>query len=134
MTFDVKKMELDILEAVHKRGNIGFIHKPDTPAAKFLQKKYPSFEATRQLHAVIEFLIEERYLLHFHAPNKEGGASGAVRGLTPKGFKRLRELQAPRWAWFKENWFPVVVASITASIGVGSIIVDVTCNRGGMGT
>ena len=51
-------------------------------------------------------------------------------GITPKGAKRFRELQAPLWTWFKENWFPAIVAGITASIGVGSIVVDATCNRG----
>ena len=118
MAFDVKQMELDILETVHTRGNIGFIHKPDTPASKFHHEKYPSLEARRQLVAVTEFLIEERYLLHFSAPNKDGDTAGPIRGLTPKGYKRLKELQHKWKTWFCKNWFPVAVAFTTAVIGL----------------
>ena len=130
MTFDVKQMELDILETVHKRGNIGFIHKPDTPASKFLHEKYPSLEARQQLVAVTEFLIEERYLLHLNVSNKEGEAAVPVRSLTPKGYKRLKELQRPWWIWFKRNGFAVAIATITAVAAIGSIVVDATCNQG----
>ena len=78
----------------------------------------------QQLTAVLNYLLEERYLYPYFDISGKELRDGYARGLTPKGIKRLRELKHPALTWAGANWFPVVVALITASIGVASIVVN----------
>ena len=130
MALDLRQMERDILEAVHTRGKLGLLAGTDWPATQFLIDKYRSDEEQQQVVVLMKYLLEKRYVFPFFDGKTGEELTDYVRGLTPKGAKRLRELQAPRWTWFKTNWFPAIVAGITGSIGVGSIVVDATCNRG----
>ena len=130
MALDLKQMERDILETVRARGEISGYYCSISPTSQFLLDKYPPGEGENERLVLIDYLVEERFLFPIVDPSSHEAISGFTRGITPKGLTRLRELQAPRWHWFKGNWFPVIVAAITAGIGVGSIIVDVTCNRG----
>ena len=129
MSFNLKQMECDILEITTIRDGSWSIYQPDRAASKFLLNKYASEGGRDQLSVVIQYLLEERYLIP-GLDHSERDSKDIVRGLTPKGYKRLRELQAPKWTWFKSNWFPTSVAAITAIAAVGSIVVDATCNRG----
>ena len=130
MALDLKQMERDILEAAYTLGRIGSITNPETPASEFLYKRYPSEEAFQQVVVLVRHLLEERFLFPAYIVTKSQFSNSSVSGITPKGLKRLRELKAPRWTWFKTNWFPTLVAAITAIAAVGSIVVDATCNRG----
>ena len=130
MPLDLKRMERDILEAAHNPGNIAVLTARATPASRALFKKYSSIEEGEQLLAVFQYLVEQRYLMPGIDWDTGSENKYFARGLTPKGAKRLRELQAPKWTWFKSNWFPTLVAGITAIAAVGSIVVDATCNRG----
>ena len=133
MALDLKKMERDILEVVRDIGDIGFRNSSHSPASKVLIEKYidkdDPWQSNQQLTVLVDYLVEKRYLFPVHSTDGKV-SSGYARGITPKGAKRLRELQVPRWTWFKSNWFPTLVAAITAIAAVGSIIVDATCNRG----
>lgn len=57
-------------------------------------------------------------------------ARSLIAGLTPKGYKRLKELKHEWKTWLRRNGFAVAIATITALAAIGSIIVDATCNRG----
>ena len=143
MAPDLKRMERDILEAAHKYGSIGRLYYADvsaaqltTPASRAIAKKYlPSRKAYRStqetyanLVAVIDYLVEKRYLLpYFDKERKE--RSGEAAGLTPEGLRRLQELRCRVRTWVINNWFPAIVAVVTITIGVSSIVVDATCNR-----
>ena len=130
MALDLRQMERDILEAVHTRGKLGLLAGTDWPATQFLIDKYRSDEEQQQVVVLMKYLLEKRYAFPFFDGKTGKELTDYVRGLTPKGFRRLRELQAPRRVWFEDNWFPVVVAAITAMIGVGSIVVNLIVNRG----
>ena len=129
MSFDLKQMERDILETVHTLGRIGVFNSSISPAAESLKDKYRSDEEQQQVTVLIKYLLEKRYLFPFFGKTGKE-LTDNVRGLTPKGFRRLRELQAPRRVWFEENWFPVVVAGIAALIGTVSIVVNLIVNLG----
>lgn len=127
MAFDVKRMERDILEASNTLGAIGYLNGSHTPASKPLIEKYGSDEAGQQRTAVLSFLLEERYLFPYY--DTEGNEQRIdARGITPKGYRRLQELQHPIRTWVGANWFGVVVAGITATIGVASIVVNLIVN------
>ena len=130
MAFDLKQMERDILETAHTLGRIGYFNGSLSPATESLKDKYRSDEEQQQVTVLMKYLLEKRYLFPFFDGKTGKELTDYVRGLTPKGFRRLRELQAPRRVWFEDNWFPVVVAAITAMIGVGSIVVNLIVNRG----
>ena len=124
MALDLKQMEQDILETVHSLGRIGPLMSPSSRA---LWEKYSSTDAGAYLNTVIDYLVEKRYLFpFFDEAHKEVHATSA--GLTPKGLRRLRELQHPWRTWVKKNWFPVAVAAITAFIGLLSVGVDLYLN------
>ena len=85
----------------------------------------PGADDTQQhLTAVINYLLEERFLYPYFDSSGKELRDRYARGLTPKGLRRLRELRHPVLTWVGANWFGVVVAGITASIGVASIIVN----------
>ena len=118
-------MELDILAAAFELGSIF----PGTPANQSLVEAYPDEE--ERLTVFADYLIEERFLFPLFDPTTGGEVrNGRARGITPKGIDRLRRLRNPVRTWIGENWFPVIVAAITASIGIGSIIVNVVVQCG----
>ena len=132
--FDLRRMERDILQVVRDIGDLRPRYQSISPAMEFLIEKYidqnDSWHSNQQLTVLIDYLVEKRFLFPVYTTKGEV-SSGFARGITPKGLTRLRELQTPRWwHWVKGNWFPVIVAVITAGVGIASIIVDVTCNRG----
>ena len=45
--------------------------------------------------------------------------------LTAYGREYYGKLTAPRWYWFRHNWFPATVAAATILASVGGIIVNV---------
>lgn len=61
--------------------------------------------------ALVGYLEEERYLFR---------TSQDLVTITPKGEKRLRQLQHPVRHWVKANWFPVAVVAL----GVVAIVAD----------
>ena len=95
-------------------GELGFSMVLFQPAAEPVPKdKYRSDEEQQQVTVLIVRISPRRTRISFRSFGKTGKElTHDVRGLTPKGFRRLRELQAPRRVWFEENWFPVVVAGI----------------------
>ena len=118
-------MERDILEAVYDFGEI----RPETPASQTLADKYPSdagYNSLRiQVTVMLNYLVEERFLFPYVAsPSGEELRDGYARGITPKGLDRLQRLRHPVRTWIGENWFPVVVAGITATVGIASIVVN----------
>ena len=124
VTLDVKRIELDILEAAHTGGRIGYFNGDCSPATKALNEKYSTLEDQQQLTVVMAFLTEERYT--FPIFDTSGKLQhGYIRGITPKGQDRLQELKHPIRTWAKANWFAVVVAFTSASIGVASVIANV---------
>lgn len=125
---DLGQMERDILEAADKQGQIGLITGSGTPASNSLYEKYSSFEAREQLLSVTQYLLEQRYLMPSFEWEKGSESRYFARSLTPKGLERLRDLRCPIRAWVCKNWFPVMVAFITASIGIGSIGVELYLN------
>ncbi len=125
--FDVTQMELDILEAVHTMGSVGYLNGSNTPATEILLEKYGSEEANRQLNVLLAYLIEKRYLFPYFGTNGKE-LSGYAQGITPKGVNRLQELQHPIRTWVRANWFAVVVAGITATIGIASMVINLIVN------
>ncbi len=124
--FDVKHMERDILEAVY---NLGWILGPDSLASQSLIEKYGEDDAVQQqVTVVMNWLVEERYLFPFYDANTGKVSSNSARGITPKGYRRLRELQHPIRTWVGVNWFAVTVAVITATIGIASMVVNLIIN------
>ena len=118
-------MERDILEAVYDFGEI----RPKTPASQTLADKYPSDAGDNSLRiqvtVMLNYLVEERFLFPYvlESSGKEL-RDGFARGITPKGLDKLQRLRHPVRTWIGENWFPVVVAGITATIGIASIVVN----------
>ena len=118
-------MERDILEAVYDFGEI----RPGTPASQILEDKYPSDAGDNspriQVTVMLNYLVEERFLFPYvlESSGKEL-QNGYARGITPKGLDKLQRLRHPVRTWIGENWFPVVVAGITATVGIASIVVN----------
>lgn len=112
---DIRQMECDILEAVKTLGHI----RPGAPATDFLMDKYGKSKE-QEITVLVSYLVEERFLFPFFSPEGEEFKIHA-RGITPKGANRLRELQHPVRTWVGANWFAVVIASITAVIGIATI-------------
>ena len=122
------RMERDILEAVYDIGQVGFFNGSHSPASKVLNEKYSGTgmdSETQQLPALLNYLLEERYLYPFFDTSGKEQRGGYARGITPKGISRLRELQSSVCAWIRSNWFGVAVAAISALIGIASIIVAI---------
>ena len=126
--FDVKQMERDILEAIHTLGNgdIGYFNGSFSPASQVLFEKYGNDDD--RLTVVIDYLVEERYLFPLYEDTGKILGGGYARGITPKGYCRLQELQHPIRTWVGANWFAVTVAVITATIGIASVVVNLIIN------
>ena len=127
-TFDVKQMERDILEASNTLGAIGYFNGSHSTASQVLIEKYGSREEDRQLTTVLDYLVEERYLFPFCDSKTGEVLNGYARGITPKGYRRLQELQHPIRTWVGANWFAVFVAGVTTAIGVASVVVNLIVN------
>ena len=132
--FDVTRMELDILEAIHTQGDgdIGYFNGSFSPASQVLLEKYGNDDD--RLTVVIEplissltdyYLVEERYLFLLYEATGKILGGGYARGITPKGYRRLQELQHPFRTWVKANAFAVTVAAIMASIGIGTMVTNI---------
>ena len=118
------EMELDILELVYEKGDIAHFSE----VAEVLDAKYPSARERQALLATTQYLLEARYLWPHFGDEPEGELRDAVREITPKGVRRMRKLQHPVPSWIWGNWFPLVVATITAAIAIANIVVDITVN------
>ena len=123
---DVKQMERDILAVVHTQGDIGYFNGSFSPASQVLLEKYRNNDD--RLTVVIDYLVEERYLFPFYEDTGRIMGAGYARGITPKGYRRLQELQYPIRTWVGANWFAVTVAVITATIGIVSMVVNLIIN------
>ena len=123
--FDVTRMELDILEAIHTQGDgdIGYFNGSFSPASQVLLEKYGNDDD--RLTVVIDYLVEERYLFLLYEATGKILGGGYARGITPKGYRRLQELQHPFRTWVKANAFAVTVAAIMASIGIGTMVTNI---------
>ena len=125
---DAEKMERDILRAVRDLGDIHVNRRSTptrcTPAASQLMKLYPKDGdlPTARLWVFVDSMVVSGDLLHFRRAPGDMGAEGAARGVTPKGERRLYELEHPHRAWIKANWFPVAIATITAVIGIANVV------------
>ena len=53
------------------------------------------------------------------------GVDGPFR-LTPKGWDYHEELRCPLGFWFKNNWFPAIVALGTSTTSVASIVIAIS--------
>ncbi len=104
---DAEKMERDIFRAVSDLGDI-HVNRRSTPtkytaAASQLVELYPKDGdlPTARLWVFVDSMVVSGDLLHFRRAPGEMAAEGAARGLTPKGERRLYELEAgpksPGW-------------------------------------
>ena len=124
MSFDVEQMERDILEVAYTFGDTS-----SDEATEAIRKKCGSTpEAIGQVTVVLEWLVEERYLFPFIDSRTGRVLPAEARGITPKGYRRLRELQHPIRTWIRANWFGVLVLGVTASISVASMVVNLIVN------
>ena len=62
------------------------------------------------------------YLADIGAFEQRG--TGSFR-LTAYGRDYWEKLNAPRWYWFRRNWFPATVAAIASVSSIGGIVVNV---------
>ena len=44
--------------------------------------------------------------------------------MTVKGWDYWEKVTTPRWYWFKQNWFPAIVAAATIAASVGGIVAN----------
>ena len=118
-------MERDILQAVYELGEIRNLAAGDTPAVQRLNKKYDSDTERKQLSIVLNHLVRNHFL--FHLGHFEGTTIDGTTGITPKGVRRLKRLRAPRKAWAKRNVFPLLIAAITALVGLLGPVITAKC-------
>ena len=118
-----RNTELDVLVTVNDCGEIGVFDGSHTKASKRLFSLYPEFSIAYEgkVSVVVDALVGSGHLLPGN--DMKGNRQQAyARGLTPKGVRRLYELEHPVRAWMKANWFPFVVACVTTCVGVAGII------------
>ena len=120
----VEKIERDILEAVYDKGMVGFFDGSHSPAAQMLNAKYPAEQEQQAVMVIAQYLLEERYLFPFFDFDAGKESRNYVRGITPKGIDKLRQLRRPWLHWICANWFPFSVAVISATIGLTNIFVN----------
>ena len=123
---DAEKMERDILRAVRDLGEILADRRSNpttyTAAAARLMELYPKDGAlpAGRLWVFVDSMVASGDLLHYQRSPLGVAEPGATRGLTPKGERRLYELENPIGSWINANWFPVFIAAITALIGIAN--------------
>ena len=54
----------------------------------------------------------------------ESEREGHARRITAYGREYYEKLTAPRWYWFRRNWFGAIVAAATFAASVGGITVN----------
>lgn len=122
-----RNTELDILAAVSDCGAIGYFNGSHSKASERLIGLYPedSLRFDGRLTVFVDSLVASRHLLPV---NDTSGIrqQACAHGLTPKGERRLYELEHPVRAWLKVNWFPFIVACVTTCIGVASVVAAFT--------
>ena len=117
-----RNTELDVLVTVK---DYGALIGRDTKAVERLFSLYPDDESVFEYDGIVsvfvDALVDSGHLLP--VTNTQGiRRKGSARGLTPKGVRRLYEVEHPVRAWIKANWFPFVVACVTTCVGVASTI------------
>ena len=131
-------MERDVLEAVYRIGALGTLWDDNlrsevpTAASLSLEAKYKSDEDQERLKVVVNYLLEERLLYPYTWRRRSSGERGEhrdtrARGITPKGISRLKKLRAPRKTWAKKNVFPLLIAAITALVGLLGPVITAKC-------
>ena len=107
-----RNTELDVLVTVK---DYGALIGRDTKGVERLFSLYPDESV------FVDALVDSGHLLPVN--NTQGiRRQASARGLTPKGVRRLYEVEHPVRAWIKANWFPFVVACVTTCVGVASTI------------
>ena len=115
-----RNTELDVLVTVKDYGAIGYFDGSHAKASERLLSLYPD-ESVEIVSVFVDALVNSGHLLPFK--NTDGIPQLAcARGLTPKGVRRLYEVEHPVRAWMKANWFPFVVACVTTCVGVANTI------------
>ena len=118
-----RNTELDVLVTVKDYGAIGVFDGRHTKASERLFSLYHDFSVAYggKVSVFVDALVGSGHLLPVN--DTQGNPRQAyARGLTPKGVRRLYELEHPIRAWMKANWFPFVVACVTTCVGVASTI------------
>lgn len=118
----VEEMEYDVLMAAHELGAIRGAPSSRTKAATRLLEKYKSEDERQQLTVVICHLTEERLVYPYFNQRGEWPRDGDARAITSKGVSRLKELDAPSWAWLAKNWFPAAIALATLAVSITGIV------------
>ena len=116
-----RNVELDVLRAARDYGRIGVFGDGHSKASQWLNSLYPAGSENERLTIAVISLVDSWYL----SPVKD--LDGNVqqpyaRGITPKGDRRLYELEYPVRAWVKGNWFPFLVACITICVGMAGVV------------
>ena len=116
-----RNTELDVLVTVK---DYGALIGRDTKGVERLFSLYPDesvFEYDGIVNVFVDALVDSGHLLPVN--NTQGiRRQASARGLTPKGVRRLYEVEHPVRAWIKANWFPFVVACVITCVGVASTI------------
>ena len=119
----MRNTELDVLVTVKDYGALGYFNGRLPKASERLLSLYPleSVEYDGIVSIFVDALVDSGHLLPVN--DAQGIRQQAcARGLTPKGVRRLYEVEHPVRAWMKANWFPFVVACVTTCVGVASAI------------
>ena len=130
-------MERDVLEVVYRFGELGRVWDDEqkievnTAATNCLEAKYKADEDRKGLKVVVNYLLEERFLYPDTFTKRSGERVERrdtwARGITPKGISRLKRLRAPRKTWAKRNVFPLLIAAITALVGLLGPVITARC-------
>ena len=122
-----QQMERDILLIVR---DFGQVH-PGSVAAEKLSRMYPNtgdqsqINPANEITATFDYLVAECYLWPLFDSEGRELRNGLARAITPKGLKRLRQIEHPVRAWIGDNWFPFVVALATVALTTASIVTSV---------
>ena len=121
-----RRMEKDVLRAVADYGLI----LPGTPAERAISAEYPNEGRDlgevidNKVTIVIDGMVADGLL--FPVTSAGGPVTGGrARGLTPKGWERLYQLDHPVRLWMKQQWFPLTVAVVTSLVSAGYAIADI---------
>ena len=83
-----KNMELVILKAIRKFGEIDLGNAKKSAAQLEISSKFDSGEESRQVRVFLNYLVQERFLFPFYDNNKTPRFDSAM-GITPKGLARI---------------------------------------------
>ena len=118
-----RNTELDVLSAVRDYGAIGFFSGSHTEATKQLLELYAENDIKFDgvVSAYIDALVDSQHLLPV-IDTKGVRQHLYARALTPKGARRLHELEHPVQAWMEANWFPFSIACVTTCVGAAGVV------------